>query len=409
MRIALVEPAGKGGLIHYAWQLADALAAEGASVTLITDRECELASLDRRFELRNVLRLWDPKPANDGSPTLLRRSRRVLRAGIYYTAWGKILREVRRIRPDVVQLGDIRFATDLVPILLLRKLAPVFGDICHNVEPFSGGEGSTGTFGFSGAGRRAYDRIYRSFDAIFVHYETNVRAFAATFPASAGRVHRIVHGNEEIFRRLADPRVTRADVRERVGAQERAPFCLFFGTLSRYKGLDLLLEAFRDVASEIPDARLVLAGYPFSDFDVNGYLDAAARAGLEGRVVIVPEYIASSEVAAWIDAADVVVFPYRSIFQSGALHVAATMGTPIVATGVGANAELVRHGETGLLTEPGDAAEFGSAMVRLLRDPEFARRLGAAAARDALDRLSWRGVAGTMMKVYDGLLRGVRS
>lgn len=408
MKIALIEPVGKGGLIHYAWQLADALQEKGASTSLITDRHCELAPLARSFDLRPVLRLWDPKPEADSSSRMVRKARRVVRAATYYRAWGTILSEIRRIRPDVVLLADVRFATDLVPILVLRKLAPVFADVCHNVHPFSGGEGSTGTFGLSATARRVYARIYRGFDAIFVHYESNVREFDETFPDSAGRVRRIVHGNEEIFRRLADPAVSPEDIRRRIGVSGDARLCLFFGTLSGYKGLDVLLDAFENVAAEIPDAHLVLAGYPLSDFDPDGYLDAAAGKGLS-RVRIVPRYIPSSEVAAWMAAADIVVFPYRSIFQSGALQVAATFGAPIVATRVGATAEVVRDGETGLLVAPGDARAFGAAMVRLLRERDLARRLGMAAAADAKDRFSWERVARIMVATFEELLRGARS
>ena len=163
MKIALIEFAGKGGLIHYAYQLAEAMQSAGAEVVLITDTHYELAALPHSFEVRPVLELWDPKPQSDSTSSIVRKARRAARAARYYRAWVQLARELRAISPDVIQLGDIRFATDLFPILRLRRQAPVFADICHNVHPFSGGEGSTGTFHLSSIERSFYSAIYRQF------------------------------------------------------------------------------------------------------------------------------------------------------------------------------------------------------------------------------------------------------
>jgi glycosyltransferase involved in cell wall biosynthesis len=404
LKVALVEFAGKGGLIHYAYQLCSAMQAAGAEVTLITDRNYELDALPHSFEVRPLLRLWDPKPASDSPHAIVRRIRRAGRAARYYREWERAARELRALRPDVVQLGDIRFATDLAAMYRVGRTAPVLADICHNVHPFSGGEGSTGSFHLSSLQRRFYSRIYRHFDAVFVHYETNQREFERVFPQSASRVHRIVHGNERIFDQLADPEVTVAGLRRRLGLQESAKVVLFFGTLSRYKGLDLLLRSFRSVAERVPDAHLVLAGFPFSDFDPEDFLAQAAIFGLAGRVTLVPQYIDSREVRAWIGMGEAVVFPYRSVFQSGALHLACTFGSPIVATRVGANEELIRDGENGLLIPPDDETALADALTRLLEDEALARRLGETVARDAETYLSWDGVAGTILGTYESLI-----
>lgn len=410
MKVALVEFAGKGGLIHYAYQLSSAMQAAGAEVILITDRNYELGALPHSFEVRPVLRLWDPKPASDSPHAIVRRMRRAGRAARYYREWERAARELRALRPDVVQLGDIRFATDLAAIHRVSRTAPVLADICHNVHPFSGGEGSTGAFHLSSLQRRFYSRIYRRFDAVFVHYDTNRREFRRVFPESAPRVRQIVHGNERIFDQLADPDVTPTILRRRLGLRNGAKVVLFFGTLSRYKGLDLLLRAFRSVAERVPDAHLVLAGFPFSDFDPGEFRAQAAAFGLAERVTLVPQYVDSREVRAWIRMGDAVVFPYRSVFQSGALHLACTFGSPIVATGVGANAELIRDGENGLLIPPDDESALADALTQLLDDEALARRLGEAAARDADTYLSWDGVARTILRTYESLIerRGAR-
>lgn len=369
MKIAVVELAGKGGLIHYAYQLCRAMQREGAEVTLVTDRHYELESLPHAFDVHRVLRLWDPKPEHD-TP---RRLRRVHRAAIYYREWRRLTAHLSTLGADVVQFGDIRFATDVAPLRAATRTARLAADICHNVRPFS----ARGGFGASRLERALYRQVYRRFDVVFVHYDVNREAFARAFPGV--NVVEIVHGNEEIFRELAKP--------TSLGIE--GPVVLFFGTIAAYKGIDVLLEAFQ----RVDNATLVIAGYPLGDVP-----------SPRDRVRVIPRYIPSEEVAAWMQLADVIVFPYRDVFQSGALHVAQTFGVPIVATRVGAMAEVIRDRQTGLLVEPNDPIALTNAINELLANRALAQSLGEAARHDAETRFAWQGVARTILKTYEALL-----
>src|SRR5207247_584806 len=130
LRIAVVEPIGRGGMIHYAFQLARALARGGDDVVLVTGREFELEALPRAFRVEAALRLWDPKPrGGDPASALARILRRVGRAMVWYREWLRLALLLRRLRPDVVLLGDIRFPGDLLPLLLLRALGLSLADV----------------------------------------------------------------------------------------------------------------------------------------------------------------------------------------------------------------------------------------------------------------------------------------
>jgi glycosyltransferase involved in cell wall biosynthesis len=352
MKIVVIEFAGKGGMIHYVFQLCRAMAQAGADVTLITEKNYELAALPHPFKVETLIDLWDPKPAGQLSTNwfavTLRKMRRVTRALRYYAEWLRVIRRVGELKPDVVQLGDIRFPSDLFPLILLRRKAKLFADICHNVHPFSAGGKSGGLFDRSASRRFFYRRIYKLFDRVFVHFERNREEFTSTFAVPANKVSVIVHGNEELFDELRDPAVDAPELRRRIGVGMDERIVLFFGTLSRYKGTDVLLEAFPRIRRET-GARLVLAGYPFHDFDVEAHRELTRKLGIEEAVTWVPEYIASEHVAAWMRLALVIVFPYRDIYQSGALHVAQTFGAPTVASRVGAMQDVIEHEVSGLL------------------------------------------------------------
>ena len=432
MRIAVVEPEARGGLLHHALMLSRTLARqEGVEVTLVTAR-CAVIPGPVREELaasgvgvEPLLRLWDPKPGTartdrstggataEGEPSVggpstsgaLSPARRLARGLIWYREWLRLALRLRRLRPDFVQLGDVRFAGDLAPILLLRAMGLRLTDVCHNVEPFAGGGRSAGGFGRRGLARalerRVYRRIYRCFELVFVHHRVNRERFLRLYDLPPARVRAVPLGNGRIFAELRRPDgPTAADLRRRLGLAEGAPVVLLFGTLSRYKGADLLVEAFAAASGKHPDARLVLAGFALPDLDPGALRARAEELGVGDAVVVVPEYLPEEEVAAWMELASVAVFPYRDVHQSAALQVALTLGVPTVASRVGAIPEVVRHQETGLSVPPGDPEALAAALGRLLGDPRRASVLGAAAARDQRARFCWDRVAGRMAEAY---------
>jgi glycosyltransferase involved in cell wall biosynthesis len=401
LRIAVVEPVGKGGLIHYAFQLCRALDAEGARVTLVTDRDWELAALPRRFDLLQPFTLWDPKPERDDVAPLARRLRRVRRGRRYAGAWARTVAAVRRLRPDWVQLGDLRFAGDLAAVVALRALGTRVADVCHNVAPFALAGASAGGFRQGPMTRRVFRALYRRMDLLFVHYPSNRARLLEAYGLRPERVVAIPHGDESLLAELADPAVDAAALRGRLGLAAEQRVVLFFGTLSRYKGVDLLLEAFARVAARTPEARLVVAGFPTPEFDLEAHRRLAARLGLGEQVRWAPGYAPVGEVAAWMRLAEVAVFPYRDLSQSGALALATTFGVPVVASRVGAMAEMVRDGETGRLVPPEDPAALAAAIAELLADPAQAAALGARAAAEQRLRASWRAVARALLAAYE--------
>jgi len=406
LHVAVVEPVAKGGLIHYAFELCRALGEAGARVTLVTGREYELEALDGPFDVAAILRLWDPKPAGEGAlPGRVRRTLRRAGRGLrHYREQARLVGYLRRMRPDVVQLGDVRFAGDLLPIAAMRASGLRLADVCHNVRPFALAGRAAGGFGSGFLAHLLYRRIYRHFDTVFVHWEENRRCFLEAYGLPGGRVRSIPMGNFLLFDELRDPEVTERRLRRRLGLEPHDRVVLAFGAFSHYKGTDLLVEAFGRVRAAIPEARLVMAGFPLAGFDVHGVWDRARELGFEDDVRVVPDYVPSTEVAAWMDLASVAAFPYRELFQSGALQVATSFGVPVVASRVGATAEVVRDGETGLLVPPGEVEPLAAAVTRVLREPGLARRLGYAAAADARARLSWDRVAAEVLAAYRELL-----
>ena len=405
LRVCVVEFLGHGGLIHYAYQLCTALADQGVEVELITDTNYELETRSHNFEVRKLWTLWNPRPvgpANDNraaTAPVSRILRRGARALAYYSAWIKLIRYVRKTRPDIVQFGEIRFAADLVPLRTLRSMGLVLVDVCHNVLPFDTSAESTALLRNSLGNRSIFRRIYATFSLIFVHSEINRADFNRYYGES--RVVVIPHGNEDLLTgNDGDAMVSSANLRQLLCIEDDAPVALFFGTLTKYKGVEVLVDAFKEVVRSLPNAKLIVAGFPNPDVDVEELKRKIHDNGLTDAVRLRLEYIPLPAVKAFFDIAWLVVLPYRMIFQSGALQIAYSSGKPVIASAVGGLIEAVEDGSTGFLVPVGDPNALGSAMIRLLSDRRSAQKMGQRALELSQTVYDWKHIAHTVKSSY---------
>ncbi|MFO7573143.1 MAG: glycosyltransferase family 4 protein, partial [Gaiellaceae bacterium] len=169
----------------------------------------------------------------------------------------------------------------------------------------------------------------------------------------------------------------RAFTTEPVKPLPEVPRAVFVGVLERYKAFDVLAEAWRLVADELPDCVLHAVG--------RGTLAPLAQQLVEelpGRVEWTP-VLSADEVAAALDAATVLVLPSRSEGMGRVVIEAGLRGRGVVASRVGGIPDVARDGETGLLVPPGEPRSLADALVRVLSDPVLADRLGTAARATA--------------------------
>jgi glycosyltransferase involved in cell wall biosynthesis len=159
---------------------------------------------------------------------------------------------------------------------------------------------------------------------------------------------------------------------------QREPIVLCVARMVEDKNHACLLDAFAGVLEQMPEARLRLVG--------EGPLEAMlrarmAKAPLAGRVEILP---ATTDVAACCRTARAFALSSRREGMPNVLLEAMACGLPAVATQVGGIPFLIRE-ENGLLVPAGDSGSLAAGIVRLLRDPELAQRMGKA-GRERVER-----------------------
>ncbi len=151
------------------------------------------------------------------------------------------------------------------------------------------------------------------------------------------------------------------------------PVALFVGVLERYKAVDVLAEAWRLAAPQVPEATLHIVG--------RGTLrEVPARLLADlPRQTRWTEALPAAEVARALDESTLLVLPSRSEGLGRVVVEAFCRGRGAVASRVGGIPDLVTDGETGVLVPPGDTSALAGALVRVLQDRELAERLGGAA------------------------------
>ena len=369
MRIHLVDPSAYTP--PYDRALAGALARAGADVELITSRF-----------------LYGPVPQADGYNVNELFYRRSARRGL--AAPGRTAVKLAEHVPDMLRYRRHARGADVVhwqwltvqplDVALLPSIRPQVLT-AHDIIPREPRRGQIA----------ATRRLVARMDAVVAHSEHGAERLRGELGVPADRVHVIPHGAFDYLTRQPGERPLPDEL-----AAVKGPVVLFFGLLRPYKGLDVLLEAFR----EIEGAELWVVGMP--RMPLEPLREAAARAASPVRFV--DRFVTDPEIPAYFRRADLVVLPYREIDQSGVLYTALAFGKPMVLSEVGGFPELAEQHGAARLVPPGDASALRNAIDQLLRDEPARRELAEAAAHAAAGPFSWDHIAERTLALYRELL-----
>jgi glycosyltransferase involved in cell wall biosynthesis len=390
MKVVLVETDAQGGLVHFAFQLGEALAARGSDVQLVTGHDYELATLPHRATPVPILRFWPrvepaPRSALEARLRRLRHSvRRVWRGVVTAREWERLTRYLLRERPDVAVFSIIRFPFQALYLRRLRRAGIRCVQICHEfvAREIDGGAVQRARLALTRS-------VYESFAAIAFLSEATRAEFAAAYPDLAPRTHVLPHGPELLFEPTPEDRAATA-ARYALAPGERV--VLMVGGLRPSKGVPDLVDAFGRM-DRPRCTRLIVAGYPSVEFDTDALARQVAASPARDAISLDLRYLGMGELGALVHASAVVVFPYRSATASGVLALAQSLARPVVATAVGGLAEAVEPGLTGLLVPPGDPDALARALEVMLADPEAAAAMGARGHEAATGARSWDAVA----------------
>ena len=172
-------------------------------------------------------------------------------------------------------------------------------------------------------------------------------------------------------------------------------FILFAGKISKYKGVEYLLEAMKKVHDTFPDIKLVVAGGGKYHFDISEY---AALPYIDIRNRFIPD----EELVALMNKTQFMVCPYTDATQSGVIMSSFTFGTPVIATRVGGLPEMLGNGKYGMLVKEKDTDALYQGICSLLSDEEQLADYRKEIAKDYTSDgyLSWKTIAEELRESY---------
>ena len=180
---------------------------------------------------------------------------------------------------------------------------------------------------------------------------------------------------------------------------EKDPYnILFFGNIRPYKGLQYLCEAMRKVRTEVPQARLTVAGNGDLYFDINPYLE-------EGFVDLVNRYISMEELSMMLSRTSLCVCPYTDATQSGVIMTAYSKMVPVIASDVGGLSEMVENEKYGLLVPPCNVETLADAIISLLKNQTRLHQMSENIRNDYfVGNQSWSHIADNYIVFYKRLI-----
>jgi glycosyltransferase involved in cell wall biosynthesis len=238
---------------------------------------------------------------------------------------------------------------------------------------------------------RAQRRCLEAVDALVVHSRYGARLLTQELSLDPAKVHVITHGAFVHLARQPSEEPSPRELREVAG-----PVVLCFGLLRPYKGLEVLLDAWRGVDG----AELWIVGRPRVPLE-------PLRARASARVRFVPRFVSDGELAWFFRRADLVVLPYtrtQHFDASGVLATALAFGKATVASDIGGLSELAEYGAA-RLTPPDDRDALRTALAELIAEPRQRAALEAGARAAAAGPYSWEQAARATLGLYESLRR----
>lgn len=232
-------------------------------------------------------------------------------------------------------------------------------------------------------------------DAIIVHSKAARQELIKDLPFQVShKVYVIPHANYiDDYKNDVKPK----DARQQLEIPPSKFVFLFFGLVRPYKGVPELIEAFESLNDK--DAYLLIVGQSKNE-SLTKYIQQKEK--VNSTIQFVPSFVADDDIQLYMNAADVVVFPYRNILTSGAVMLAMSFGRACLAPKKDCITEVLND-EGAFLYNPEVDQDLSVAMENAIRSRTLIDEMGQhnyAAAK----LWGWDDVANQTLEVYQQCL-----
>ena len=377
--IAIIDPLGAHGSSHhfYLFGQAKGLINNDVSISLYTNNETGNPNIDgvRFFAFyKNIF-----------------KSKSKFISGIKWVV-GSIL-SVFHARFSGVRVFHFHiFYTNVLVLFNLLLVKLVFGKVVlttHDVISFANLSDSS----IIGS------MIYKLTDLILTHNEFSKSEIIKVRPNLSSRIYIVPHGNYIPFVNVQNDK---EKSRKRLEIPNDKKVLLFFGMIKQVKGLDVLLHALKDVIKENPDVLLLIAGKPWEN-DFTNYQRIIDENNLSDFCLLHTKFIPHADVEHYYCAADLVVLPYKKIYQSGVLMMTLSYGKPALVSDLPPLKEVVTDMQTAFLFESENSISLAEKLNLILLDPEKLEQVRINGEELINTKYDWNEIGRQTKQAYQSL------
>lgn len=229
-------------------------------------------------------------------------------------------------------------------------------------------------------------------DKLLVHNEFSYNALIANFGSTLSEKLKIVpHGN---FNSLGAHKIPKEIAKAHFSMREDKIYLLFFGQIKEVKGLDILIKSMPFLPEQI---HLVIAGKPWKN-DFHPYEDLINQLGLEQRIIKLIKFVEDQERDLLFSACDLLILPYKKIFQSGVMLMAMGFKIPIIASDLLPMKEMITDEKTGYLFASENERSLSDVIIKAIANKENLSQVTDNAWIRAEEQCNWSEIANKIIE-----------
>jgi D-inositol-3-phosphate glycosyltransferase len=371
LSVAIIEPVGgHGGMDYYDYGLAMGLGINDVDVVLYTSDNTKVRQYLNVETLLFFKKMW--------KQNFLIKVLKYL-AGHYFS-----IQDIKKRGVKIIHLHFFTFRSIDLLILWYSRLNNLkIAATIHDINSFD---------------KKANSFIERScvnyIDGLIVHNQSSLNVLNDKLDVSVPKII-IPHGNYLPF----------IDEVSDLKTEKSEKFTLlFFGQIKKIKGLDVLLHALKFVKERGCQVELIIAGKAWKS-DLNYYINLIKDLNLEDVVTTDFRYIPDEEVAGFYTKADLVVLPYRQIYQSGVLLLTLSYGKPVLCSDLEPFKEIIIDNSTGFLFESGNPRDLAEKIENIILDKNCLSKVASATNLMIRDKFDWIKIGSLTKEFYLDIIK----
>lgn len=380
IRVAVIEPVGgHGGMNFYDFALCGSIVKGGGRVSLFT---CEKTKFD----------------GNEGFPI------HVAYRGVFgqSAAWRRGLRFCLGSLKALVssrltghQVAHFHFfhvgPLELFNVVIARLLGFRVVITAHDVEAFKQELSIPMFVGFA----------YRLATRIIAHSQIAKRELITVCGVSQEKIDVILHGN---YIPTVPKNLTREAAKSYFGLSSDQKVLVFFGQIKDVKGLDVLIRGFALARKTDKSLHLLIGGRVWKT-DFSKYAKIIDQYGLTAHCTLHIRYIPDAEVPFFYRCADLVVLPYKRIYQSGVVLEAMSYSSAVLVSNIEGMLEVVEDERTGFIFRSQDSQHLAQRLAEILSKPGYATKVGQEGFNTVNTRNDWGLLGEQTLECYQKATR----